>query len=349
VVAISLQDNCHQLGIAAIGQAIREARQTLRSLQLVNCSLTTRDLLDHILAMQLPNLTQLDLSFNAISELPLGVTRNLDSLMLQHLNLSHNQLRSTPGLQHFGVVSSSAASGSLTLLDLSYNQLTSWQREDGPRVARLQLLDLDHNNISSIGASALVGILAFDVSGIFDRTQRLRMQGNPSTCRLGQVLRENNATQAHVACNCSNGLLAPMCPKPFQITCDWNNTAAISSIQICDGLEDCPSGIDERSCSTKLDLLKVDGANGLEQQVCNQKHIEDSELVIKQGVVILNWLSPCMDILCETPIAAMINFSYAEGLASLSPVLFQRPTQAGTSLVTLWCFFYKLISLLQRC
>ena len=333
VTSLSIQSTCQQLGVAALGNAIRAANQTLRSLRLVNCSLTTQDLMDWVLAYPLPALTLLDLSHNDISQLPTTAMLNLGSLTLTYLNVSHNRLRSMHnGLQHFGEITASNRNGSLLQLDLSHNQLTSWQRLDGPLVARLQLLNLEYNAISAVGNTALSGILAVSVSGDVERSLRLRMQGNPSTCAVQEFLRENNAAQLNIACNCSTGQQAPTCPQPLQIPCDRNGASTISPVMICDGVVDCPDGIDERSCSTKLTLLNSsaaeDGLNG----VCSQPHIEDSELVIRRGVVVLNWLTSCGTTLCNTPVAAMVNYSFAEGLAALSPVTMYRPSQSGTSL-----------------
>jgi hypothetical protein len=95
------------------------------------------------------NLTELNLTGNQLTSLPVGVFHGLGNLT--ELNLTGNQLTSLPEGIFQGL-------GNLTMLHLSENQLTSLPEGIFNRLGNLRELYLDDNLITSLPVSILQGL-----------------------------------------------------------------------------------------------------------------------------------------------------------------------------------------------
>ncbi|ALC42769.1 Toll-7 [Drosophila busckii] len=115
----------------------------------------------------LKQLTELDLSENALRALPSGFLCPVGNL--QTLNLTHNRIRTAEqlGFADMNCASSGSNTGSgseLQLLDASYNELRSITESWGiSRLRRLQHLNLQHNNISELSGEALAGLASLRI------------------------------------------------------------------------------------------------------------------------------------------------------------------------------------------
>lgn len=113
----------------------------------------------------LRELSELSLADNNIRQLPEGVWCTMQNL--QVLNLTSNRIRAAESLGFSEkLCTSNGASGAaeLQVLDISYNELRSLPDVWGAsRLRRLQQLNLQHNNISSLAANSLAGLSSLRV------------------------------------------------------------------------------------------------------------------------------------------------------------------------------------------
>uniref|UniRef100_A0A1I8PJR2 TIR domain-containing protein n=1 Tax=Stomoxys calcitrans TaxID=35570 RepID=A0A1I8PJR2_STOCA len=115
----------------------------------------------------LRELSELSLGDNNIRQLPEGVWCSMQNL--QVLNLTSNRIRAAESLgfsEKLCAPNGKGASGGaeLQVLDVSYNELRSLPDVWGAsRLRRLQQLNLQHNNISSLAANSLAGLSSLRV------------------------------------------------------------------------------------------------------------------------------------------------------------------------------------------
>ncbi|ALC41374.1 18w [Drosophila busckii] len=114
----------------------------------------------------LRELNELHLADNNIRQLPEGIWCSMPGLQL--LNLTQNRIRAAEylGFSEKLCLNAPTVSGGseLQLLDLSFNELRALPDAWGAsRLRRLQTLSLQHNNITTLGASALAGLSSLRV------------------------------------------------------------------------------------------------------------------------------------------------------------------------------------------
>ncbi|KAJ8921606.1 hypothetical protein NQ315_010514 [Exocentrus adspersus] len=107
----------------------------------------------------LKELQVMDLADNNIRVLPDGIFCSLPNLMT--LNLTRNRIRSS---ERIGISVPECSSSELQNLDLSHNDLRSLSEDSGfSRLRRLQVLNLQYNNISEISGESLAGLVSLKI------------------------------------------------------------------------------------------------------------------------------------------------------------------------------------------
>eukprot|EP00045_Choanoeca_perplexa_P011985 m.128928 g.128928 ORF g.128928 m.128928 type:complete len:1275 (-) comp15840_c0_seq12:35-3859(-) len=326
--------HCQGLNTARIKTIISGSQTTLQSLMIRSCGLEARDLTQSVLFGSLPALKHLDISKNALTELPLAAMRNLGSVTLMSLNVSHNQLPTLKGsLAHFGAAVDEEIIWSLEEVDASHNQLSQLSRQDTPNFGRLKALDVSFNDISVVDADALAPVLELEDAGTAAvQQQRLRMQGNPSLCSIVTMLDVERDYET-ISCDCSSKLTSvPFCPPDPTVACDTSSNAQRIPIQsVCDGVDDCGNGADEVSCSTEA--IVEDTTCTIFKDLCDLQCIGDGNIDISHGVAVYRQHKECSsDNLCTPYTLLLASLGSAVGVGGVSPLSLYRTGEGRVQL-----------------
>eukprot|EP00045_Choanoeca_perplexa_P017688 m.262092 g.262092 ORF g.262092 m.262092 type:complete len:1241 (-) comp17605_c0_seq24:2338-6060(-) len=281
----------------------------------------------------LQDVTRLDLSWNQLTTVTDAEIGAL-GLHLQSLNLSHNAITSVHNaFASFGQVTQNGVfSFTLSVLDLSYNQLTYIDTSTLPRAGKLLRLDLAHNAIDYIQAGAIAPQLRVDgdVMNIHNmsRSMVLSMEGNPSRCTYDEI--EFNSSyefSESLVCNCSSNRqqLMAWCPRAnFTLQCEETDSASgsVRLDMVCDGVQDCSNGNDEAHCGTvSADQRDTDCLVQPELEACGKTCLQRVEMMLRYGVLFV-LPARCEGSLssCSFGLLTLTSFSQAIGLLGMSTV-----------------------------
>eukprot|EP00045_Choanoeca_perplexa_P011986 m.129013 g.129013 ORF g.129013 m.129013 type:complete len:1366 (-) comp15840_c0_seq18:35-4132(-) len=325
-------DQCSSYPTVSIASWVSNSSSKLKVLQLRNCSLTTAGL-EQVLAADVPSVRRLDLSINSLTDLPVATMRNLGSITLEHLNISHNQITTLDGrLAHFGQIQ--PVNWSLSEFDVSFNRLTALTRQDSPTIGKYDLFDLRHNQIQTIDNDAIGPVISFDRFTPDARSRQIQMEGNPSRCSL--VIRKTPEFQLEyqtIVCNCSSKLTnVPICPRDPTVACDTSSNAQRIPIQsVCDGVDDCGNGADEVSCSTEA--IVEDTTCTIFKDLCDLQCIGDGNIDISHGVAVYRQHKECSsDNLCTPYTLLLASLGSAVGVGGVSPLSLYRTGEGRVQL-----------------
>ncbi|KAJ8942193.1 hypothetical protein NQ314_010138 [Rhamnusium bicolor] len=138
----------------------------------------------------LKELQVLDLADNNIRALPDGAFCSLANL--QTLNLTRNRIKNS---ERIGINVPECSSSELQNLDLSYNDLRSLSEDSGfSRLRRLQLFNLQFNNISEISGESLAGLVSLKILNMANNKIGTLPQGLfAGTPELKEIHLQNNS------------------------------------------------------------------------------------------------------------------------------------------------------------
>ncbi|CAH1971317.1 unnamed protein product [Acanthoscelides obtectus] len=138
----------------------------------------------------LKELQTLDLADNNIRAVPDGSFCSLPNLST--LNLTRNRIRNS---ERIGFNIPECSSSELQNLDLSHNDLRSLSENSGfSRLRRLQLLNLQNNNVSEISAEALAGLVSLRILNLDNNKVGTLPQGLfAGTPELKEIHLQNNS------------------------------------------------------------------------------------------------------------------------------------------------------------
>ncbi|MAS44210.1 MAG: hypothetical protein CML43_13975 [Rhodobacteraceae bacterium] len=162
----------------------------------------------------------------------------------------------------------------LNVLDLHSNLLTALHGTELPSASKLRQINVRNNRIRHIDRSALFQTLDWDRFASMTPQEALQsnksdregfgdlilsegvmgvyMEGNPSNCTW-EPLPDNDK---RIVCDCDSGLRGAIaCPQLEAFNCSvldfvgsGGSGQTLTSLQLCDGIADCPGGEDERFC-----------------------------------------------------------------------------------------------------